>query len=70
MEKELNKHSIGWFKSRIGQRVYRTESSCECEVCKKVGEVGLIIVDELHAQYLFDCQNELGLYYFDNLEKK
>jgi hypothetical protein len=61
----MNKHNLEWYKERIGKRVYRTESSCQCEVCKKVGEIGLIISDNLHAQYLYDCQNELDLYYFD-----
>ena len=61
----MEKHSKQWFIDRIGQRVYRTDASCSCEVCKKIGEVGLIISDDLHAQYLYDCQNELNLYYFD-----
>ena len=64
----MEKHNLKWYKDRIGKRVYRTESQCKCDVCTKVGEVGLIIADELHAQYLYDCQNELYLYYFD--EKK
>ena len=61
----MNRHDLKWFKDRIGKRVFRTQSKCQCEVCKKVGEIGLIIDDDFHAQYLYDCQNELGLYYFD-----
>jgi len=61
----LERQKLQWYIDRIGKRVYRTEASCKCNVCKKVGEIGLIITDELHAQYLFDCQNELGLFYFD-----
>lgn len=61
----VEKHEKSWFQARVGKRVFRTEASCQCEVCKTVGRVGLVIADEFHAQYLFDCQNELGLYYFD-----
>jgi hypothetical protein len=63
---EFKKHNLEWFISRIKKRVYRTESTCKCNICKTVEELGLIIYDELHAKYLFDCQNELELYYFDN----
>lgn len=59
------KNNLQWFKDRVGKRVYRTDSTCQCDICKKVGEIGLIISDDLHANYLFDCQNELDLYYFD-----
>lgn len=66
---ELQKHELEWFISRVGKRVFRNESSCQCEACRKVGEVGLVINDHLHAQYLYDCQNELDLYYFDKQQK-
>ena len=66
---ELQKHELEWFISRVEKRVFRNESSCQCEVCRKVGEVGLVINDRLHAQYLYDCQNELDLYYFDKQQK-
>lgn len=61
----MEKHKLEWYKERIGKKVYRTASTCPCEVCKKVVEVGLYISDELHANYLYDCQNDLDLYYFD-----
>lgn len=38
----MEKHSLQWFKDRVGKRVYRTEGTCPCEVCKKVAEVGLV----------------------------
>lgn len=59
------KHNQEWFISRVGKRVFRTESSCQCDVCKEVGKFGLVIADEFHAKYLYDCQNELNLYYFE-----
>ena len=61
----MKKHKLDWYKKRIGKKVYRTSSPCDCIICKKIEEVGLNILDELHAIYLFDCQNELDLYYFD-----
>lgn len=61
----MRKHNLDWYKKRVGKRVYRTKASCQCEICNKIGEVGLIIDDDFHAQYLHDCQNELNLYYFD-----
>ncbi len=58
-------HDKQWYIDRIGKRVFRLKSDCDCLVCRKVEEVGLIISDKLHALYLFDGQNELGLKYFD-----
>lgn len=66
----MDKHNLEWFKERIGQKVYRTESQCKCEVCASVFKNGLFISDDLHANYLFDCQNELDLYYFDEPKNK
>ena len=59
-----------WFVERIGQRVYRDDNGCDCSICKTIERTGLIIHDELHAQYLFDCQNELGVIYFDSKKDK
>lgn len=64
----MQTHDLKWFQDRVGKRIFRTESTCQCEVCKKVYEVGLTVVDKLHAQYLYDCQNSLGLFYFDKTE--
>lgn len=61
----MEKHDLQWYKDRIGKLVFRTASTCPCEICRKVEEVGLTIADEFHANYLFDCQNELDLFYFD-----
>ena len=63
------KHNLDWYKDRVGKRVYRTASTCPCEICKSVEDVGLVIADELHANYLYDCQNDLNLYYFDEPKK-
>lgn len=58
---------LQWFKDRVGKQIYRhTETNCKCAVCMDVLKRGLIIHDEIHAQYLFDCQNEMGLEYDDS----
>lgn len=62
---EFIQHNKVWFKERVGKRLYRTKSHCTCKVCYDVFHNGVIVQDELHAIYLFDCQTELGLFYFD-----
>ena len=59
---------LQWFKDRIGKRIYRDSVNCKCEVCNNVGAHGLIIIDESHAHYLFDCEEEPGIRYRDNPE--
>lgn len=61
----MEKHNKQWFLDRIGKKVFRTNGQCKCEVCANVVKNGLIIAGELHAIYLYDCQNELDLFYFD-----
>ena len=49
-------HDKQWFIDRIGKRIYREKNVCNCEVCTAVHKEGLIITDEQHANYLYDCQ--------------
>lgn len=65
----MNKKNLEWFKQRIGKRVYRKHNFCKCGVCLNVWEHGLIINDEMHAHYLFMCESEMDLNYFDNEER-
>lgn len=58
--------TLKWFKDRIGKRIYRNDNECPCDYCKDICVNGLIIKNELHAQYLFDIQNEIGYIYYDN----
>lgn len=58
-----------WFIDRIGKRVYRGSISCTCESCQKVEKEGLVISDNDHANYLYDCERELGVRYYDSLEE-
>ena len=55
----MSKKRKQWFLDRIGKRVFRGETSCQCEICKRVSNEGLIITDELHAIYLYDIE---GMY--------
>lgn len=60
-----------WFLDRIGKRVFRNKTSCECGVCANVSKKGLIISDEMHAEYLFDIEGSYThdgypLRYFDS----
>jgi len=57
-------HDKQWFIDRIGQRIYRQNNICSCPTCVKVHEQGLIIADEFHAIYLYDCQ-EMNLIYYE-----
>lgn len=58
-------HDKQWFIDRIGERIYRHNNICKCEVCMDVFKNGLIIHSKDMAQYLYDCQNQMGLIYSD-----
>lgn len=60
-----NKKTLEWFTQRIGKKVYRKHNFCKCSGCLNVWENGLIIIDEMHADYLFACESEMNLNYFD-----
>ena len=61
----MKKHTLKWFKSRIGKRIYRyTDVHC-CKHCQDAYENGFIILDSNHAYYIFICQNDMGLEYGD-----
>lgn len=64
LDHPIGKHNKEWFIEKIGQRVFRTKSSCQCKICEKVYQEGLIIQDEFHAKVLYDYQNELGVFYY------
>lgn len=46
-----------WFIDRIGKRVFREETSCQCKSCKNISVDGLVINDEMHALYLLDIES-------------
>ena len=62
-------HRDFWFQSRIGRKVFRNNTFC-CENCDRVYREGLIISDEMHADYLMEmeaqyCYEGIPLKYFD-----
>jgi hypothetical protein len=56
---------LQWFKDRVGKNIYRHNNKCGCDICLSIFTHGIYILDYLHAQYLFDCQNEMKLIYSD-----
>jgi hypothetical protein len=58
-------HELTWFQERVGKKVFRNETSCKCINCTLNYKNGVVINDDIHANYLFDMQNELRLNYFD-----
>lgn len=49
-----------WFLDRIGKKVYRNSNGCDCDICKSVKKNGLVIEDEMHANYLYDVECEFN----------
>lgn len=71
----MKQHTRQWFRNRIGQTIYRKpltandEDGCHCAMCQSDN---VFIHDGsnhgnkyLHADYLFLCQNEMGIKYYD-----
>lgn len=65
-----------WFKDRIGKRVFRNNTTCQCSVCQSVYEKGIVIDNEMHASYMHDMEGcsweddgQKGIKYFDTKEE-
>ena len=56
----MTHHSLQWFTSRIGKRIFRDNSGCGCPSCFGVVHNGLIIFDKLHADELYCTQNDFS----------
>lgn len=59
----------------IGKRVFRTKNTCGCKICADVYENGLVIGDEMHADYLNEmegCAQQEGhdVKYFETIEER
>lgn len=48
---------LQWFLDRVGKRVFR-DNVIDSEYDKKTSELGIIISNELQAQYMFDIQQD------------
>lgn len=68
MSNETN--DLEWFLNKINKRIYRKKNIFECAFCLDVFKNGLIIKDKLHAEYIYECQIELGLIYYETNETK
>lgn len=62
---DLCRHSLKWFESRIGKRIYRERTSCNCNSCYSGFVDGVFIHDAIHGGYLKICQDEMGIRYSD-----
>lgn len=51
--------TLKWFKNRIGKRIYRNRHKC-CKDCEEVAQNGLEVRDEMHANYLYETQNDFA----------
>ena len=47
-----------WFINRIGKKIFRDDSCCKCIHCKNILKNGVTIADDLHADYLYEAQND------------
>jgi len=52
--------TLNWFKERIGKIIYRDRDDCKCGTCKDAVNNGIEISDDIHAEYLFDVQNDFA----------
>lgn len=59
------KHTLKWFKNRIGKKVYRDKIDfCKCSMCQKQ-EVP--IESDFDAEYMYMVQYDLDIDYRDKL---
>ena len=61
----MTHHTLNWFLRRQGKRIYRLTNFKCCRTCDDVYEHGLVVRDELHADYLFTVQGECLYEYAD-----
>lgn len=74
MIQEQRKQRQQWFIDRIGKRVFRNDTGCECPSCKNTAKKGMIISDEMHAHYLYSVESDFNagrfpMQYFDTKEE-
>ena len=49
-----------WFVERIGKRIYRDAMRHCCAVCDDVAERGLVVHNDMHADYLACTDADFG----------
>jgi hypothetical protein len=72
--KKAKNERMSWFLKRVGKRIFRSETSCSCEMCSHVRQRGLVVVNGIHADYLCNIEAEYNidgdpLRYFDTLDE-
>jgi hypothetical protein len=50
--------TLKWFRGKVGLKIYRDDGGCGCHHCNEIVENGLIVHDAVHAEHLYDMQNE------------
>jgi hypothetical protein len=67
----MEENRTQWFLDRIGKRVFRDDVTCECGICKGVTSHGLIIDNEMHADYLcmVEATPSMEVKYFDTMDE-
>ena len=60
-----------WFMDRIGKVIYRNGVTCDCKICTHVTAHGLVVQDEMHADYLemVEATPDMNVRYFDTMEE-
>ncbi len=64
-----------WFLDRVGKRVYRNKTTCDCLTCENVYKKGIVITDETDANYLHSIEVDFTAsgdptHYFDTIEER
>ncbi len=64
-----------WFIDRIGKKIYRNKTTCDCAICESVYKNGLTVSDEMHADYVHECESIYNyegtpLKYFDTIQER
>jgi len=47
-----------FFIDNIGNRLYRNNTGCDCNICKDVLENGIVPMSVLEATYLYDIESD------------
>jgi len=56
MENSYNERKK-WFLDRVGKKIYRDKNFCDCFVCKRVENEGVVVLDKNNALYLLDIES-------------
>lgn len=74
----MKKHTGQWYRKRVGRTIYRKKLKCPCPECQKTSvyiwdgiTAGKRVASKyFHADYLYDCSQEMGIQYYDKPVEK